>query len=81
MRLRKLRWLCRRGMKELDVLLEDFLQRNSTGLQDGDWPELENLLALEDDALWDSLLNSTDRADTRFLPLLASISRGAAQPD
>lgn len=52
-RLGRLRWLCRRGMKELDVLLERFIQHNGQALQTGDWPEFESLLAQEDDLLWD----------------------------
>lgn len=52
-RVRKLRWLCRRGMKELDVLLERFVTLNETSLAEGAWPELESLLNTEDDRLWD----------------------------
>lgn len=51
-RVRKLRWLCRRGMKELDVLLELFLQQNQQALERGSWPEFEALLHNEDDEFW-----------------------------
>jgi len=54
-RVNRLRWLCRRGMKELDVLLEGFRQRQELRLASGDWPELEAFLQLEDDRLWDFL--------------------------
>jgi antitoxin CptB len=54
-RLKRLRWLCRRGMKELDVLLEAFLERQPAALARGDWPRLESLLDSEDDLLWDWL--------------------------
>ena len=54
-RLSRLRWLCRRGMKELDVMLEAFLAENATTLENGDLPELEAFLATEDDLLWDWL--------------------------
>ncbi|HET6564906.1 MAG TPA: succinate dehydrogenase assembly factor 2 [Xanthomonadales bacterium] len=81
MRLRKLKWLCRRGMKELDVLLEDFLASNTAALQAGEWPELEDLLALEDDQLWDYVLNPDANRTDRFHRLLFAISRVTAQPD
>ena len=55
-RLGRLRWLCRRGMKELDVLLEAFLAREQKALLDGGWPELEQLLKEEDDLLWQGVL-------------------------
>lgn len=51
----RLRWLCRRGMKELDVLLEAFLEKHHDALVQGAYPELEDLLASEDDLLWDWL--------------------------
>lgn len=52
-RVRKLRWLCRRGMKELDILLQRFVERHQDSLEEGAWPEFEALLQTEDDKLWD----------------------------
>ena len=51
-RVRKLKWLCRRGMKELDILLERFIAQNPQPLAQGSWPEFESLLQTEDDVLW-----------------------------
>lgn len=50
--LRRLRWRCRRGMRELDQLMLRYLERR--------WPEadaaeravFERLMATEDDRLW-----------------------------
>ncbi len=75
MRVRKLKWLCRRGMKELDVLLEQFIKSQSAALQQGAWPELENLLALEDDQLWD-FVQKPAIASNDFQMLLLHISHG-----
>lgn len=61
-RYKKLQWLCRRGMKELDVLLERFVHVERAALLNGVWPEFEGLLALEDDTLWD-WLQDPSRAD------------------
>lgn len=52
-RVKRLRWLCRRGMRELEILLERFLLREEAALSDGQWPAFETLLACEDDQLWD----------------------------
>lgn len=72
-RTRKLKWLCRRGMKELDILLERFIQAHETELEDGGWPEFERLLQAEDDVLWD-WLQAPDRADAEeFQPLLEAV--------
>lgn len=56
-RVRKLRWRSRRGMKELDILLERFLDEQSKALEDGRWPALEQLLEWEDDVFWDCIQN------------------------
>ena len=52
-RIKRLRWLCRRGMRELEILLERFLLQEEAALTDGQWPAFEALLASEDDQLWD----------------------------
>lgn len=51
-RISRLRWRCRRGMKELDVLLERFIDHHEDRLAQGEWPEFEALLETEDDRLW-----------------------------
>ena len=55
-RVRRLRWACRRGMKELDVLLESFIARQEDALGQGRWPEFEALLQEEDDRIWQWVL-------------------------
>ena len=62
-RLNRLQWLSRRGMKELDVLLEGFLRHNRESLINGGFPELEDLLSWEDDRLWQAVLRPSSAAD------------------
>lgn len=80
LRVRKLKWLCRRGMKELDVLLERFIANQEAEIGQGAWPELESLLALEDDQLWDCVQHP-ESASAQFHKLLRSISHGIAFAD
>ena len=75
-RVSRLRWHCRRGMKELDVLLERFLHRHRQPLAAGRWPELETLLETEDDLLWDWLQNPDAEQAAPWRPLLERIRRG-----
>ena len=75
-RVRKLKWLCRRGMKELDILLERFIDNHQESLADGSWPELEALLGTEDDVLWDWFQDSSNPAASRYQELLDQIRRG-----
>jgi len=72
-RCRKLKWLCRRGMKELDILLEHFLARRGAELRSGLWPELEALLDTEDDLLWDWVQHPATPAAEPFRALLEDI--------
>jgi antitoxin CptB len=75
-RIRKLRWLCRRGMKELDVLLERFLEANNTLLDEGGFPEMESMLQVEDDILWDWLQQPDLPAAEPYRKLLKRILHG-----
>jgi len=68
-------------MKELDVLLEGFIGQHADALKAGKWPELEALLAMEDDQLWDCLLHPHAKADPEFHTILATISHGTAHAD
>lgn len=72
-RIRKLRWMCRRGMKELDVLLESFIAQNESRLNAGEWPEMEHLLALEDDVLWDRLRDNDLSPNPEYRGLIEAI--------
>jgi antitoxin CptB len=51
--LRRLRWRCRRGLLENDLVLARFLDRHGTTLGTEDLAALDRLLALPDPELWD----------------------------
>ena len=46
--LKRIRWLCRRGMKELDVLLDRFVNAEYDTLSEAEHDELLALLNRED---------------------------------
>lgn len=72
-RINRLRWLARRGMKELDILLQGFLARETPALQRGEWRALEKLLACEDDQLWDWLQGRAVPTDPELKTLVDAI--------
>jgi len=74
-RVQKLRWMCRRGMKELDVLLERFLSLEQESLEQGGWPDLERFLAEEDDRIWHWILHP--ESCTHYPELLNALRRRA----
>ncbi|MFH1604016.1 MAG: succinate dehydrogenase assembly factor 2 [Pseudomonadota bacterium] len=51
--LNRLRWQCRRGLLELDLVLERFLERHGEQLQGERLSSFQTLLTLTDDELWD----------------------------
>ena len=50
--LKRLRWRCRRGMRELDQLLTRWLDREWTAASDSEREVFLHLLDSEDDRLW-----------------------------
>ena len=59
----RLKWKCRRGLLELDLVLQDFLEKH---LEGKDVSELNELLELEDNDLWDIVSGRSDRFEERF---------------
>lgn len=72
-RFRKLRWQSRRGMKELDVLFEAFFAQHAADIEKGRWPQLETLLAQEDDILFDWLSGRNLPEDPQITSLIDSL--------
>jgi antitoxin CptB len=63
----RLKWNCRRGLLELDLVLERYLQRNPAD------PELAALLDLPDNDLWDIVSGRSERYDARFRDIVARL--------
>jgi len=72
-RVKQLKWLCRRGMKELDILLERFIEQNLDSLAQGSWPEFESLLQTEDDALWAWFQDTSDPGAAPYREILEQV--------
>lgn len=76
---RRLRWRCRRGMLELDILLEEFLHRGYAALDERQQSDFERLLALPDQELLEYLLGNRQSTDGDLAHVIACI-RHAAVP-
>lgn len=74
---RRLRWQCRRGMKELDVLLVRWLDAGFSAASARDRQNFERLLKVEDDQLWNWFLGRSHSPDPELDDLVQRI-RGAA---
>ena len=71
----RLRWRCRRGMKELDVLLERWLGRHSGTAERGEIQCFEALLDLQDPQLARYLLAGDPDPDPAIAALIERIRR------
>ncbi len=70
---RQLQWQCRRGMLELDLLLEAFLQRGYDGLTEAEQRLFIRMLDFEDQLLLDWLMGHVVPADRGICQLLEKI--------
>jgi antitoxin CptB len=70
---RRLLWRCRRGMKELDVMLERFARAQLPAAQRAERGAFEELLALPDPLLADYLLGGEVPPQAPLAQLVARI--------
>ena len=61
--LNRLRWRCRRGKLENDLILTRFLDARGAGISDGEIAALDGLLDLSDNDLWDLLSGRQQPSD------------------
>jgi antitoxin CptB len=70
---RRLLWHCRRGMKELDVLLERYAREGLPGAPAGEWAAFAELLKLPDPLLAGYLLGGEVPPEPHLVQLLKRI--------
>jgi succinate dehydrogenase flavin-adding protein (antitoxin of CptAB toxin-antitoxin module) len=71
--LRRLRWRCRRGLLENDLVLGRFIERHAADLDGERLAALNALLEYGDNDLWDLLSGRVECADPRLAPVVAMI--------
>jgi antitoxin CptB len=62
-----LKWKCRRGLLELDIVLERYLKRHPED------PELSALLDLPDNDLWDIVAGRSEDYAAQFKDVVARL--------
>ena len=67
----RLYWNCRRGLLELDIVLQRFLEKNA--LEKAQADSLKTLLQLPDNDLWDIVIGRSDRFDPRHHDIVARL--------
>jgi antitoxin CptB len=66
----RLKWNCRRGMLELDLVLERFMLRERANLTREELALFGELLETEDNDLWDIVNGRSERYDSRHRNLI-----------
>ena len=73
--LRRLRWRCRRGMRELDQLLGRYLDREWKQASEAQRGVFLRLLETEDDKLWHWFMGHEEASDAELRSLVEFIRR------
>ena len=68
--LNRLRWRCRRGMLENDLILTSFLDSRGDQITDSELAALESILQLNDNDLWEMLSGRQEPADQSVMQLV-----------
>lgn len=76
-RLKRLRWRCRRGTRELDALLAGWLEQHGASLDETRYAAFDALLDEQDPELWDWLMGHGDPPRADWRTIVAEI-RGSA---
>jgi antitoxin CptB len=71
--LSRMRWRCRRGMLENDLILTRFLDARGGTISAADVAALDRLLDLADGELWDLIAGRAEPGDMELLPMVAAL--------
>ena len=71
--LNRLRWRCRRGLLENDLILARYLDGRGSAISAEEVAALDRLLDLPDDELWDLIAGRTEPDDPRLQPMVAQL--------
>ena len=66
----RVRWRCRRGMLELDIVLQRFVDKHYTHLNETELQQFDTLLNLPDNDLWDMITAKKEMGDIKLQPML-----------
>lgn len=77
---RRLKWRCRRGMKELDVLLEHYINHGYDGASSAEQAAFADLLELPDPLLLDYLTGRSTPAEPNSATVVAHIRERRRTP-
>jgi len=66
----RVRWRCRRGMLELDIVLQRFVDKYYAQLSEDELQQFDTLLNLPDNDLWDMITTKKEVGDVKLQSML-----------
>lgn len=69
------RWRCRRGLLELDIILQRFMDRHYVELDEQELAQFERLLDLPDNDLWDLIAKRQANVDENVQQVLKLLQK------
>ncbi|MCC6923669.1 MAG: succinate dehydrogenase assembly factor 2 [Nitrosomonas sp.] len=69
------RWRCRRGMLELDIILQRFMDNHYCQLSADELQQFDRLLILPDNDLWDLICARETLREENLMPVLSLLQK------
>jgi antitoxin CptB len=69
------RWRCRRGMLELDIILQRFMDAHYCQLSADELQQFDRLLILPDNDLWDLICARETLREESLMPVLGLLQK------
>lgn len=66
----RVRWRCRRGMLELDIVLQEFVDKHYMRLSEIELQQFDTLLNFPDNDLWDMITAKKEIEDIKLRSVL-----------
>ncbi len=73
--LERARWRCRRGLLELDIVLQRFMDQYYSQLDESGLEQFERLLVLPDNDLWDLITARQVNTDDKWQQVLELLQK------
>jgi antitoxin CptB len=74
----KIYWRCRRGMAELDIIFQEFLNNDYQNLNNSEQDDFEQLLTCNDNDLLEYLMGRTTPSDSNLINVATKIRQSAS---
>jgi len=76
----RVRWLCRRGMKELDLVINRYFESDYDSLSEQEQTEFKNFLNLEDPEIFSWIMGRTTPENPLYAGIVSKLQNTFDRP-